>query len=161
MQVRTLILQRIEITLHWSIVIRITGFAHALRDMNGFAKFNKCFGCKLRSMIAMQEQIPFYFRLRIQSFLQSSNSKITGNAAICNTGNHTSVVQIQDGAVVANFVICKKKIGEIRTPFLIDLVCSEILLAFIVKYLMRLPMLITRFLWAHNRSGPSSVFIYL
>ena len=109
----------------------------------------------------MEYQIFFYFRLRIQSFLQSPNSEIAGNVAIGNAGYRASVVQINDCTVVANFMICKKKIREISTPFLIDFVSSEILFELIVKYLMRFAMFIPGFLGRTIDWSPSSVFIYL
>lgn len=39
----TLIFQGIKVALHWGIVVRISGFAHALGYMDGFAELYKCF----------------------------------------------------------------------------------------------------------------------
>lgn len=36
--VRTLILQCIKVTFHWSIIVRISGFAHALDHMGGLTE---------------------------------------------------------------------------------------------------------------------------
>ena len=81
-QVCALILESIEIALHWSIVIWISGFAHALCHMNRFTEFNKCFGCKLRP----------WSLCRISSLLisdcESSAFCRVRDAAIRYAGNH-------------------------------------------------------------------------
>ena len=46
-QINQLTLQSVEISLHWSIIIRIPCLTHALCHMNGFAKLYECFGSKL------------------------------------------------------------------------------------------------------------------
>ena len=104
----------------------------------------------------MENQIPFYFRLRIQCFTKSPNGKIAGNTTVCNAGYHASVMQIYDCTVVANFMICKKKIREISTPFLINPVSSKILFELIVKYFVRFAMFVSGLLWTYNR--PESEF---
>ena len=49
-------------------------------------------------------------------------------------------------------MICKKKIREIRTPFLIDCFRCKILAELIAKYFMWLSLLILRFFRTHNRA---------
>ena len=46
-EIGTLVFKRIKISLHWRIVMLITGFAHALCYMRRFAKFNEGFRCEL------------------------------------------------------------------------------------------------------------------
>lgn len=161
MEVGTLVLQSIEITLHWGIVIRITGLAHALCYMNGFAKFNKCFRCKLRPLIAMEYQIPFYFRLRIQGYLQRPNGEITGNVSICNADYRASIMHINDCTVVANFMICKKRYVKSVHHFWLISSAVKSCLSLFSNPLCGLPYTYSGFLGHTIDRSPSSVFIYL
>lgn len=52
------------------------------------------------------------------------------------TGNYTSVIRIDDGAVIANCCVRDIEISEIRTPDLIWLFYKEILLKEIWKHLV-------------------------
>ena len=61
-------------------------------------------------------------------------------------------MQIYNSAVIAYFMICKEKIGEIRAPFSIDFICCEILLQLIIEYLMRFSILISRLFGTDNRT---------
>ena len=56
-----------------------------------------------------------------------------------------AVMEDYDGAVITYFLVLQKQVGEIRTPLLFWLVRIEILLEPVLKYLMRLPRLCTRF----------------
>lgn len=51
-QVSAFVLKRVEVSLHWRIVIWISGFAHTLDDMDGFAEFLMYTG----SPVAVQDQ---------------------------------------------------------------------------------------------------------
>ena len=89
---------------------------------------------KLSSLITMKYQISVYFRLWIHCFLQCTNVKVACNVAVCNTGYHAAVIQIYNGAIITYLMICKKKVCEIGTPFLIDSLCCKILFQLVVKY---------------------------
>ena len=56
-QINHLTLQSVEISLHWSIIIRIPCFTHALCHMNRFAKFYECFGSKLWPLVELQDHL--------------------------------------------------------------------------------------------------------
>ena len=43
--------QGVEISLHWCIIIRISGLTHTLGYMNRFAKLYECFRSELRPLI--------------------------------------------------------------------------------------------------------------
>ena len=74
--------------------------------MNKFTKIDKCFRRELRSLIAVKYQFPFDLWLGIQRLLQCPDCKITGDVTVCDAGNNTSIMQIDDGAVIAYFMIC-------------------------------------------------------
>ena len=86
--------------------------------MYRFTKIDKYFRCELRSLIAVKDQLPLDLWLGIQRLLQCPDRKVAGDVTIRDAGNDTSIMQNDDGAVIAHFMICKEKIGEISTPFL-------------------------------------------
>ena len=98
----------------------------------------------------MQNQAIFDGRLGFQCFLERSDRKIAGDIAVCYAGNHTPVMQIYNGTVIAYFMIRKEQICKIRAPFPVDFICCEILIQLIIEYFMRFSMLISRLLWADN-----------
>lgn len=72
-------------------------------------------------------------------------------------------MQVYDCTVVAHFMIRKKEICEIRTPLPVDFVRSEILFQLILKYLMRLSILIPGLLRTNNLMEPQfriHIFMY-
>ena len=151
MQVDALILQCVEIPFHRRIVIWISGFAHALRHLYGFAEFCERPGCVLRALIRMQDQFSFDCRLGIQRLLQCPYRKITRDLPVCNTGYNTPVVEVDDAAVVSHLMVLQKQVSEICAPFLIDRICGEFLLQLVFKHFMRFPVLISGLLRTHNR----------
>ncbi len=88
--------------------------------------------------------------LGFQRFPERPDRKVTGDVAVRYAGNHTPVMQIYNGAVIAYFMIRKEQIGEIRAPFPVDFICCEILVQLIIEYLMRVSMLISRLLWTDD-----------
>ncbi len=115
------------VMIHWCIIVWISGFTHTLDYMDRFAELHKCLGCILGTLIAVKDQFPFDLRLGIQGFLQCPYCKITGDTAVGYAGNHTPVIQVYDCAVVSHFVVCKKQIYKISTPFLVNRSSREIL----------------------------------
>lgn len=109
----------------------------------------------------MQDQPRFDGRLGFQCFPECPDCKIAGDITVRNAGDHAPVMQIYNCAVIAYFMIGKKQIREIRAPFPVDFVCSEILVQLIIEYLMRFSMLISGLLGRTTERSPSSVFIYL
>ena len=73
---------------------------------------------------------------------------------ICNTGDNTPVMEINNAAVVPHIMVLQKKMREIGTPFLIDFIRSEILLQLVFKHFMWFPVLIIRLLPTDNRTNP-------
>ena len=140
--VRAFILQRVEVPLHGRVVIRISGFAHALRNMSRFAEFDERFGSVLCALVTMQNQFPFTPGLCIQGLPQGADRQVTGNVAVRNAGNHTSVMEVYDAAVVSYLMILQKQVGEIRAPFLIGLIRRKILVQPVFEYLMWFPVFI-------------------
>ena len=98
----------------------------------------------------MQNESLFDGGLGFQCFPKRSDRKVTGDIAVRYAGNHTPVMQIYNGTVIAYFMIRKEQIGKIRAPFPVDFICCEILIKFIVEYFMRFSVLIFRLLWADN-----------
>ena len=76
----------------------------------------------------MQDQVSFDSWLRIQCLLQGSDSKVAGNVPICDACDNAPVMQVDNAAVIPYVMILQKQIGKIGTPFLIDLVSTEVLL---------------------------------
>ena len=95
----------------------------------------------------MQNESLFDGRLGFQCFPKRPDRKVTGDIAICNAGNHTPVMQIYNGTVIAYFMIRKEQIGKIRAPFLVDFIRCKILVQLIIEYLMRFSVFISRLLW--------------
>ncbi len=52
---------------------------------------------------------------------------------ICNTGNQTSFVQVNDGTVITLAPICKKKIREIGRPLTIYFLGREVLIKLVFR----------------------------
>lgn len=69
---------------------------------------------------------------------------------VCYTGNYTPVIKIYDGAIVPYISVPEEQVCEIRAPFLVRLVCMEILIQFVIEYFMGLPWLCPRLLWADD-----------
>ena len=162
-QVDTLILQCVEVAFHRGIVIRISGFAHALRDMSCFAEFDECFGCVLCALVTMQDQLTFACRLWIQCFLQGTYRQATGDVPVSNTGNHAPVMKVYDAAVVPYFMIFQEQVCEIRAPFLVGFIRSKILPQLVFEYLMWFSVFIIRLFRTDNGAKPHfhiHVFVY-
>lgn len=160
-QIGQLIFQSVEISFHRGIVIKISGLAHTLCYMHGFAEFYKFPGCKLAALVRMQDQFPFYCRLPVQCLSQCPDCKATCHMAICYAGNNTPVVQVQNRAVVTDFMLPTKQAGKICAPFLIGFLCCKVLLEFIFKYLMWSATFILCFFGRTMDLRPSMEFLYL
>ena len=146
----TFILQGIEVPFHWRIVVGVSGFAHALCHMDGFAVFYESLRCILAPLVAVQNQASLCRMLGIQCLLQSAYSQVTGDVFVCYTGNYTPVIKIYDGAIVPYISVPEEQVCEIRAPFLVRPVCMEILIQFVIEYFMGLSWLCPRFLWADD-----------
>ena len=92
----TFILQGIEVPFHWRIVVGVSGFAHALCHMDGFAVFYESLRCILAPLVAVQEQASLCQMLGIQCLLQGAYSQVTGDVFVCYTGDYTPVIEIYD-----------------------------------------------------------------
>lgn len=115
-----LVLQCVEIPLHRRIVIRTSGFAHALCYAVLCTEFCERFGCIRTALITVQYQLPAYVPLAVQCLFECTDCKITRHAAIRYTCNHTAVMQVEDRTVISDIVAYEKQIGEIGQPFLMD-----------------------------------------
>ena len=98
----------------------------------------------------MQNESLFDGGLGFQCFPKRSDRKVTGDIAVRYAGNHTPVMQIYNGTVIAYFMIRKEQIGKIRAPFPVDFICCKILVQLIIEYLMRFSMFISRLLWTDD-----------
>ena len=98
----------------------------------------------------MQNESLFDGGLGFQCFPKRSDRKVTGDIAVRYAGNHTPVMQIYNGTVIAYFMIRKEQIGKIRAPFPVDFICCKILVLLIIEYLMRFSMFISRLLWTDD-----------
>ena len=70
---------------------------------------------------------------------------------VCYAGNNASIMQIYDCTVVPYIMVLQKQVGKIGTPFLIDFICSKVLLYFVFEYFMRFTMLIFRLLRTNDK----------
>lgn len=153
-QVRTFILQRVEVPFHRRIIIRIPRLAHALSDAHAFTELHKCPGCVLAPLITMQNQSPFALRVGIKRFLHSAYGQVTGDVPACYAGDYASVIKIYDCAVISHVPILQKQVCEIRTPFLIGPVGGKILSQPVLEYFVRFPRPGSRLSGAHNGTQP-------
>ena len=74
-EVGALVLQGIEVPLHWRIVVWIPGFAHALGHMDGSAELYESLRCILAPLVAVQNQAAVCRTLGFQCFLQRADCK--------------------------------------------------------------------------------------
>lgn len=134
--VRTLILQCIKVTFHWSIIIRISGFAHALDHMGGLTEFRKGPGGILAPLITMHDQVFYFSTPGFQGFVQCVDRKVTGDLAVRYARHYASVIEIYDRAVISHFPVFQEQICEIRTPLPVRSIRTKILCQKISKYFM-------------------------
>lgn len=146
----TFILQGIEVPFHWRIVVGVSGFAHALYHMDGFAEFYECLRCILAPLVAVQEQASHCQMLGIQCLLQGAYGQLTGDVFVCYTCDYAPIIEIYDGAIVPYVPVFQEQVCEIRAPFLVRLVRMEVLIQFVIKYFMGLPRLCPRPLGADD-----------
>ncbi len=126
-EVGALVLQGIEVPLHWRIVVWIPGFAHALGHMDGSAELCESLRCILAPLVAVQDQAAVCRTLGFQCFLQRADRKFAGDMAVRYARHHAPVMEVYDGTVIAHIPIFQKQICEIRAPFLVRLVRMEVL----------------------------------
>jgi hypothetical protein len=53
---------------------------------------------------------------------------------ICNTGDNTPVMEVDDAAVVPHIMIFQEQIREIYAPFLIESIYGKVLLQLVIKH---------------------------
>ena len=70
--------------------------------------------------------------------------------AVCYARRHASVTEVYDSTVITHIPIFQEQICEIRAPFLVRLVRMEVLLSFILEYLMGLAWLCPRLFGADD-----------
>ena len=126
-EVGALVLQGIEVPLHWRIVVWIPGFAHALGHMDGSAELCESLRCILAPLVAVQDQAAVCRTLGFQCFLQRADRKFAVDMAVRYARHHAPVMEVYDGTVIAHIPIFQKQICEIRAPFLVRLVRMEVL----------------------------------
>lgn len=90
-------------------------------------------------------------QLEIQRFLHGTSCQFTGNVFICNIGNETSVMQLDNGTVISLTAVCKKQTCEISTPYLIGFFCNIISIQFVLKHLVGYTFFVSQILFYHNR----------
>ena len=140
-----LVLQGIEVPLHWRIVVWIPGFAHALGHMDGSAELYESLRCILTPLVAVQEQFPLCGMPGIQRLLQGAYGQVAGDVPVRYAGHYAPVIEVYDGAVVPDLPILQEQVCEIRAPFPVRLVRMEVLPQFILEYFMGLLGLCPRF----------------
>ena len=116
-EVGALVLQGIEVPLHWRIVVWIPGFAHALGHMDGSAELCESLRCILAPLVAVQDQAAVCRTLGFQCFLQRADRKFAVDMAVRYAGHYAPVIKIYDGAVISYFPAFQEQVCKIRTPF--------------------------------------------
>ena len=104
-EVGALVLQGIEVPLHWRIVVWIPGFAHAPGHMDGSAELYESLRCILAPLVAVQEQFPLCGMLGIQRLLQGAYGQVAGDVPVRYAGHYAPVIEVYDGAVVPDLPI--------------------------------------------------------
>lgn len=150
-EVGTFVLQGVEVPFHRGIVVWVSGFAHALGHMDGFAEFYKSLRCVLAPLVAVQDQTARRRMLGIQGLPQGADGQVAGDVPVRYAGHHAPVIEVYDGAVVPDISILQEQICEIRTPFLVRPVRMEILFQLIPEHLMWLPGLCPGLFGTDNR----------
>lgn len=89
------VLQCIEVPFHRGVIVWIPDFAHALGDSHTFTVFDELLWYVLTSLIAVQNQYAFDFRLWFYRFTKGSNCQICSHIPICDACNNASIVKIQ------------------------------------------------------------------
>ncbi len=151
-QVGALILQCIKVALHWGVVIRISGPAHAPDHMGGLTEFRKGPGGVLIPPGHCAGSSFLWSSLGFQRFAQRTDRKVTGDMAVRYARYHTPVIKVHDSTVISYFPTFQKQIGEICTSFLVWSGCTKILCQQIGKHFMRFSCLILRLFGAHDRT---------
>lgn len=144
-EVGALVLQGIEVPLHWRIVVWIPGFAHALGHMDGSAELYESLRCILTPLVAVQEQFPLCGMPGIQRLLQGAYGQVAGDVPVRYAGHYAPVIEVYDGAVAPDLPVLQEQVCEIRAPFPVRLVRMEVLPQFILEYFMGLLGLCPRF----------------
>ena len=152
MKIDFLVLQCVEIPLHRRIVIRTSGFAHALCYAVLCTEFCERFGCIRTALIAVQYQLLAYVPLAVQCLFKRTDRKITCHAAIRYACNHAAVMQVKNRAIISDIASHAKQIGEIGQPFLIDCFCCKILTDQVLEMRMLYASLIFGRFSLHNRA---------
>ena len=93
--------------------------------------------------------------------MQGPDCKIAGDAPVCNAGHHAAVMEVYDGAVIADIPVFQEQICEIRAPFLVGFLSSEVLFQLVFKYFVGFPGFVPGFLGRTIECRPNSLFIYL
>ena len=133
MLVYQIIFQRVEISFHRCIVIRIPRFTHTLCYTKWFTVFCEFSGCVLTPLVAMQHQIAgLHSRLGFDGLLKCPFCQVSSDVFVCYACYNASIVEIDDRTVVALTSVCQKKVCEIGTPFLISFGCCEVLVQFVL-----------------------------
>ena len=83
--------------------------------------------------------------------MQGADCKIAGDAPVRNAGHHAAVMEVYDGAVIADIPVFQEQICEIRAPFLVDFLSSKVLFQLVFKYFVGLPGLRAWFPGADDR----------
>lgn len=111
------------------------------------------------SLVAMQDQP--VFPLQLQCFPQGTDNKFAGDVLVCYTGNHAAVIKFYDDTVMPHILVLQEQVREVRTPFLIWSISTEVLFQPVFEHFVGLPRSISRFLgWTIERR-PNSIFMYL
>mgnify|MGYP006976469075 CR=1 FL=1 len=111
-EVGALVLQGIEVPLHWRIVVWIPGFAHALGHMDGSAELYESLRCILAPLVAVQDQAILCRMLVIQRLAQGADSQVAGDVPIRYAGHHAPVIKVYDSTVISDLSILQEKICE-------------------------------------------------
>ena len=88
--------------------------------------------------------------LGIQCLLQGAFSQVTGDVPVRYTGHHAPVMEVYDGAIIPDIPVLQEQVCEICAPFLVRLVCMEVLIQSVLEYFMGVPRLCPRFLRADD-----------
>ena len=107
-EVGALVLQGIEVPLHWRIVVWIPGFAHALDHVHRFTELSESLRCILAPLVAVQDQAALCRKLGIQCLLQSAYSQVAGNVSVRYAGHHAPVMEVYDGAIIPDIPILQE-----------------------------------------------------
>jgi len=126
-------------------IVRIASSTHAMSNTIIFAIIYEVSWSKLGPLFVMKYQIVICI-IRWKSLFQRLNSQIWANPFTIQTGNNAMVIKVNNTAIIALSTVYKCQMCKIRSPNLVWVFSTEILIKQIFKVTMEVALLVSLFL---------------